>query len=77
MVAVLDAHRGRGLGHMVNTAVLHRLKELGYRQAHLLSDDWRIPAIKSYLRAGFKPLHTHITHPERWRDLFEHLAAKS
>ncbi len=73
MVAVLDSHRGKGLGHLVNAAVLHRLRDLGYKQAHLLTDAWRVPAIKSYLRAGFKPLHTHITHPERWRDFFEQI----
>ena len=73
MVAVLDSHRGKGIGLLVNAAVLHRLKALGYRQVHLLTDDWRIPAIKSYLRAGFKPLLTHVTHPDRWRDIFEQI----
>jgi mycothiol synthase len=76
MVAVLGEHRGKGLGHLVNAAVLHRLKELGYRQAHLLTDDWRIPAVKSYLRAGFRPLHTHESHPDRWRELFELLGTE-
>lgn len=73
MVAALEAHRGRGLGRLVNAAVLHRLRDLGYRQAHLLTDDWRIPAIKSYLTAGFRPLNTHESHPERWEKIFDQL----
>ncbi len=73
MVAVLEAHRRRSLGHLVNAAVLHRLKALGFQQAHLLTDDWRLPAIKSYLTAGFRPQHTHGSHPERWKAVFEKL----
>lgn len=73
MVAVLENQRGKGLGHLVNAAVLHRLKDLGYRQAHLLTDDWRIPAIKSYLTAGFRPLHTHDSHARRWKDIFSRI----
>lgn len=73
MVAVLEDQRGKGLGHLVNAAVLHRLRGLGYRQAHLLTDDWRVPAIKSYLTAGFRPLHTHDSHAKRWSDVLARL----
>ena len=73
MVAVLETHRGKGLGHLVNAAVLHRLKDLGYRQAHLLTDDWRLAAVRSYLTAGFRPLHTHDSHAKRWSDVFTQL----
>ncbi len=77
MVAVLEDQRGKGLGHLVNAAVLHRLKDQGYRQAHLLTDDWRIPAIKSYLTAGFRPLHTHDSHARRWSDVFARLGIET
>ncbi len=70
MVAVLENQRGKGLGHLVNAAVLHRLKDLDYRQAHLLTDDWRLAAVRSYLTAGFRPLHTHDSHAKRWSDIF-------
>ena len=73
MVAVLEDQRGKGLGRLVNAAVLHRLNDLGYRQAHLLTDDWRVPAIKSYLSAGFRPLHTHDSHAKRWSDVLARL----
>lgn len=66
MVGAFESHRGRGLGHAINAAVLHKLKEQGFQKAHLKTDDWRLPAINSYLKAGFEPLNTHISHAERW-----------
>ncbi len=73
MVAALSEHRGKGLGHLLNALVLNRLKELGYQKAHLLTDDWRLPAVKSYIVAGFRPLNTHESHPERWETVFNKL----
>ena len=73
MVAVLEEHRGKGLGRLLNAAVLRRLKDLGFHQADLLTDDWRHAAIKTYLSIGFRPRHTHSTHPERWEAVFAEL----
>ena len=73
MVAALESHRGKGLGHLLNALVLHRINELGYQKAYLLTDDWRLAAIKSYLAAGFHPLNTHSSHPERWEKTFAEL----
>lgn len=73
MVGALAEHRGKGLGHLLNALVLHRLKELGYKKSHLKTDDWRLPAIKTYLDAGFEPLNTHESHPERWDKIFSEL----
>ena len=73
MVGALGEHRGRGLGHLVNSAVLAKLKEQGFEKAHLKTDDWRLAAINSYLKAGFAPLNTHISHAERWEVILEHL----
>lgn len=73
MVAALPEHRGHGLGHLLNALVLHRLKELGHQNAYLLTDDWRLAAIKTYIVAGFRPLNTHESHPERWDKIFEQL----
>ena len=74
MVGALSEHRGLGLGHLMNTVVLVKLKEQGFGKARLKTDDWRLPAINSYLKAGFDPLNTHISHAERWDVILEHLA---
>ena len=74
MVAALESHRGKGLGNLVNAAVLHRLKDLGFQKSHLKTDDHRLAAINSYLKAGFEPLNTHISHAERWEAIIDRLA---
>lgn len=71
MVAAVASHRGKGLGGVINTAVLHRLAELGFRSAHLLTDDFRIPAIRSYLTSGFRPHYTHASHGPRWESVLQ------
>ena len=47
--------RGRGIGTYMNALSVWLLKTHGMKTAYLTTDDWRIPAIKSYLRAGFTP----------------------
>jgi GNAT superfamily N-acetyltransferase len=74
MVGAFGEHRGKGLGHLVNAAVLNKLKKQGFQKAHLKTDDWRLPAINSYLKAGFDPLNTHISHAERWDIILERIA---
>lgn len=49
-------HAGKGLGRVVCAAVVRRHLAAGYRNIYLHTDDWRLPAIKSYLRLGFVPL---------------------
>jgi mycothiol synthase len=66
MVCALDGHRGRGLGRLVTLAVLHHLRERGFRMADLSTDDFRLAAIKSYLGLGFVPVY--LTDPDRIDD---------
>ena len=56
MVSVLDKARGRKLGRAVCGRVLQYLKENGCTQIVLTTDDFRIPAIKTYLSLGFQPV---------------------
>jgi len=74
MVGALREHRGKGMGHLINAAVLAKLKEQGFQKAHLKTDDWRLAAINSYLKAGFEPLNTHISHAERWDVILEKIS---
>jgi mycothiol synthase len=69
MVSVKPGHRGKRLGNVVTVAVLHRFKELGFTSAHLGTDDWRVPAIRSYWSAGYEAEISHWSHNDRWHAL--------
>jgi len=72
-VAGSAAHRGKGLGMAVCRAVIQRFQQAGYRRIYLKTDDWRLPAIKSYLKMGFEPFLFMWDMLERWRALCETL----
>ena len=65
-VVVEPGHRGHGLGALVCRAVLAYVGRLGYDHAYLLTEDFRLPAITTYLRLGFEPALTDPSHPARW-----------
>ncbi len=69
-VGVVPAHSGKGLGIQVNLVALHHMVREGRRQAVLETDDFRLPAIKTYLKLGFRPLLVHENQRERWRSVF-------
>jgi len=71
MVGVLAEHRGKGLGRLVTLRTLHYFKEQGFEVAVLNTDDFRIPAIKSYLGLGFRPVAADSDHPDRWVAIFK------
>ena len=72
-VAVDPAHQGRGLGAVASLAVMHYAASRGHREIFLLTDDWRLPAIRTYLKLGFEPWLADASHPDRWRRIFEEL----
>jgi mycothiol synthase len=60
-------HKGKGLGYIVCAAVTKRYLDAGYREIYLRTDDFRLPAIKTYLKLGWVPfLHTPDME-ERWQ----------
>ena len=67
MVGVLPGYGGKGLGLAISLAVLHNLKQSGYTKVFLHTDDFRLPAIKQYLRLGFKPVYNSEGAAERWQ----------
>ena len=73
MVCVMPDHRGKKLGHIIALAVLHYFRDHGFKEVWLSTDDWRLPAIKSYLRLGFEPHYFDGSHRERWQALFRKL----
>ena len=65
-VAADPAFAGQGLGHAVTLAVLHEFVRLGCHDSVLTTDDFRLPAIKTYWNLGFRPDFTHESQRERW-----------
>ena len=70
MVACRTPFRGRGVGTRLNTEAVRALIGAGMETAYLTTDDFRIPAIKSYLRAGFYPDIINEEHEKRWAAIF-------
>lgn len=60
-------HRGQGLGMAVSAAVTARLIGAGYRNIHLYTEDWRLPALKTYLKLGYIPYLAAPDMNARWR----------
>ncbi len=56
MVAALPACRGLGIGHAMLSRALADLSARGATHVTLTTDDFRLPAIKTYLDAGFRPV---------------------
>jgi len=68
-LAARPEHSGQGLGMVVVAAATKRLLSAGYRCIYLETDDWRFPALKTYLRLGYVP---HLYEPiseARWRSV--------
>lgn len=73
-VAVDPSHQGKRLGYQITLAALYGVRSLGYKAAFLLTDDFRLPAVKTYLNLGFEPDLSHESYPARWEALQEKLA---
>ena len=69
-VAVHPAFQGRGIAKLITGAAVARAAELGSRPIYLLTDDFRVPALRCYLKLGFVPDGSHPSYPGRWREIF-------
>ena len=76
-VAADPEHRGKRLGRTVCAAVTRRFIEAGYREIYLKTDDWRLPAIQTYLRLGYQPLFYAEDMAERWREVRRQLSSNN
>lgn len=66
MVAACDDARGLGIGNYLSEYALYNLTRQGRYNIWLTTDDFRVPAIKSYLRSGFRPVDCDTDMEERW-----------
>lgn len=72
-VASHPQHRGKGLGRHITAAAVEAALSLSVRPVVLRTDDFRIPAIKVYLKLGFVPDCNHASYPKRWQTIFADL----
>lgn len=73
-VATEPSHGGRGLGTAVSLDALHQGVREHQQRAFLQTDDFRIPAIRTYLRLGFEPVLTDDSHAPRWHSILSALS---
>ncbi len=73
-VAAHPDHRGKGLGLAVCAAVTRALLQLGFADIYLLTDDWRLPALKTYLKLGYEPFLFLPQMRERWQAICSKLS---
>lgn len=64
---------GKGVGRTATAAAVNYALTLPPRPIYLLTDDHRIPALKTYLKVGFSPDLEHPTYIARWRLIFSQL----
>ncbi len=65
-VAADSSRAGRGLGTVVTAAVLQHFAHEGLDAVVLETDDFRLPAIRTYLKLGFVPEYRHEEDQARW-----------
>jgi GNAT superfamily N-acetyltransferase len=75
-VAIHPDYQGAGLSRPLVTWALHRLAALGHRDAYLMTEDFRLPAIGLYLSLGFRPEPRDATEAEAWRQILPLLAGR-
>ncbi|MCC3372917.1 GNAT family N-acetyltransferase [Cohnella sp. REN36] len=73
MVAVDPDHTGRGLGFGVSLAALRAMADDGKRQVALETDDFRLPAIRTYVKLGFRPDASEAAIRDRWERVYRRL----
>ena len=76
MVGITGKHQGKGLARYLNLYVIDKMIAGGVRSISLKTDDWRLPAIKTYLNCGFLPLITEPSMLQRWHDVAEKLGVE-
>ena len=81
MVAVKPEYRGLGLGSFIADDSLSKLIALGKSRIFLLTGDARLPALATYIKAGFLPVNyideNGLDMIERWQNVVNSLGIDS
>jgi mycothiol synthase len=72
-VAVAPRYQGQGLAYVVCLAVLRTAAALGDTALFLGTEDYRLPAIYTYLKLGFEPWLYDWRTVERWEGILASL----
>lgn len=72
-VGVAKPYQGHGLGYQITLHVLHDFVNHGFHSAILETDDYRLPALKTYLKLGFLPRIVHPQQYKQWETIFASL----
>jgi ribosomal protein S18 acetylase RimI-like enzyme len=77
-VGIRPEFQGRRLGAALIAACLGAARARGLKTVFLVTDDHRVPAIRTYLRAGFRPCLSSWdwTHTPRWARLHRSLGMR-
>lgn len=76
-VGAYPQRSGKGLGTTVVLAVLHEFRQTGRTESILNTDDFRLPAIWTYLKLGYVPVYEDDEHITRWSAIFQALMSRS
>jgi len=66
MVGAKESERGKGIGLAVCAAAVQKHLDDGCEGCFLTTHDWRLPAVKHYLKLGFMPVLNHESMRGRW-----------
>lgn len=72
-LAADPTHSGHRLGMALSAAVTARFIEAGYERIHLFTEDFRLAALKTYLKLGYVPVLYAPDMPDRWRSICRQL----
>jgi mycothiol synthase len=67
-------HSGKGLGLVVSAAATDRLIKAGYKNIQLFTEEYRLPAIKTYLKLGYIPSFYIDGMAGRWENICNELS---
>lgn len=68
-VAVRPESRGKGIGYKLLINILAEMKRRDISYAYLKTDSFRMPAVKTYLKAGFYPCIRNEEENRRWQGI--------
>ena len=80
MVKARASEQGKGLGHAMARYALRVFAERGVERVVLTTDDFRLPAVKTYLSAGFLPViyeDPDSDMEKRWTDVLARLGLEN